>query len=29
MEDPKLEKQFRSHRSTVTSLSFSPNTKQI
>ncbi|CAF0857946.1 unnamed protein product [Adineta ricciae] len=29
MEDPKLEKHFKSHRSTVTSLSFSPNTKQL
>ena len=28
-EDPKLEKHFKSHRSTVTSLSFSPNTKQL
>ncbi|CAF0950464.1 unnamed protein product [Didymodactylos carnosus] len=29
MEDPKLEKHFKSHRSAVTCLSFSPNTKQL
>ncbi|CAF1164241.1 unnamed protein product, partial [Adineta ricciae] len=29
MEDPKLEKQFKSHRNTITSLHFAPNTKQL
>ena len=28
-EDPKLEKHFQSHRSTVTSLSFAPSAKQL